>query len=179
MKRFRPTDAFVDESIRGQRYVMGCVPVEARHLAMLRPAIESLAVTTSRIHFNNESAKQKRLVLDAIAQMPVQVFATVCRKDHHVDEYRARAESVAEIVRRAQQLAVTNLILESRQDDRDDVRVITRVRQPQPILRFEHRPGKQERMLWAADAVTWAIAAGPAWSGRLGAVLTDVIDIRP
>ena len=27
MKRFRPTDAFVDESIRGQRYVMGCVLV--------------------------------------------------------------------------------------------------------------------------------------------------------
>jgi hypothetical protein len=32
---FRPTDAFVDESIRGRRYIMGCVLVEARHLVVL------------------------------------------------------------------------------------------------------------------------------------------------
>ncbi|MGE3622082.1 MAG: hypothetical protein AB7L84_16635 [Acidimicrobiia bacterium] len=153
--------------------------VEARHLATLRPAMGALAVTTSRIHFNNESAKQKRRVLDAIAEMPVQVFATVCRKDHDVDEYRARAGCVAEIVRRTQELRVTNLILESRQDDREDVRVITRVRRPCPVLRFEHRPGRQERMLWAADAVTWAVAAGSAWVCRLGAVLTDVVEVRP
>ena len=68
-RRFRPTDAFVDESIRGRRYIMGCVLVEARHLSVLRPAMDQLSVTTSRIHFNNETDDQKRRVLDAIADM--------------------------------------------------------------------------------------------------------------
>ena len=33
-RRFRPTDAYVDESIRGRRYVMGCVPY-VRNLVLL------------------------------------------------------------------------------------------------------------------------------------------------
>ena len=32
-RTFRPTDTFVDESLRGQRYLLACVLVEARHLA--------------------------------------------------------------------------------------------------------------------------------------------------
>ena len=44
---------------------------------------------------------------------------------------------------------------------------------------FEHRPGKLERMLWIADAVTWAVGSGHPWTSRLGAVLTDVIELEP
>ena len=33
-RRFLPTDAFVDESIRGRRYLMGCVLVEAKRCLM-------------------------------------------------------------------------------------------------------------------------------------------------
>ena len=177
--KFRPTDAFVDESIRGQRYVMGCVLVEARQLSVLRRVMGELAVTTSRIHFNNESTVQKRRVLDAIAGMPIQAFATLCRKGHEVDEFRARAASVAEIVRQLQRREVVSLVLESRQDDSDDQRVISRTRAREPFMLFEHRSGKHERMLWIADALTWAVAAGPPWTGRIGPVLTEVIEIRP
>ena len=54
-RRFRPTDAYVDESIRARRYVMGCVLVEARHLATLRPAVEDLASGIApRIHCASE-----------------------------------------------------------------------------------------------------------------------------
>ncbi len=101
--RFRPTDAYVDESIRGQRYVMGCVLVEARHLASLRPAVEGLASGVApRIHFNNDTDRQKRRVLDAIAEMPIKVFATICTKDHSTNEFQARGACVAEIVRQVQ-----------------------------------------------------------------------------
>ena len=178
-RRFRPTDAFVDESIRGRRYIMGCVLVEARHLSVLRPAMDELSVTTSRIHFNNETDDQKRRVLDAIADMPIQAFATVCAKDHQTDEFRARAECVAEIVREVQSRGVVSLVLESRQDDRDDERVIMRTRTKETFMVFEHRPGKLERMLWIADAVTWAVGSGHAWTNRLGGVLTDVIELQP
>jgi hypothetical protein len=179
-RRFRPTDAYVDESIRARRYVMGCVLVEARHLATLRPAVEDLASGIApRIHFNNDTDRQKRRVLDAIAEMPIQVFATVCTKDHGTNEFQARAACVAEIVRQVQGRGVAKLVLESRQDDRDDERVIMRTRERQPPLVFEHRIARHERMLWIADAVTWAVGSGSRWSDRLGDVLAEVIETRP
>lgn len=177
-RRFRPTDAFVDESIRGRRYIMGCVLVEARHLAELRTTMDTLSVTTSRIHFNNETDTQRRRVLDAIAEMQIEAFAVSCVEGHGVSEFRARGECVAEIVRRAQQREIATLVLESRQDDTDDERVIVRTRAPEPSLVFEHRTGRLERMLWIADAVTWAVGSGHVWSQRLDAVLTDVIELR-
>jgi hypothetical protein len=139
-RRFRPTDAYVDESIRGRRYVMGCVLVEARNLATLRPAIDALASGVApRIHFNNDTDRQKCRVLDAVAGMPIQVFATLCTKGHSTNEFQARASCVGEIVRQVQSRGVAKLVLESRQDDRDDERVIMRTREREPSLVFEHR----------------------------------------
>jgi hypothetical protein len=117
-------------------------------------------------------------VLDAVAEMPVQVFATVCVKDHSTNEFQARAACLAEIVRRLQRREVAKLVIESRQDDRDDERVITRTRAREPSLVFEHRVARQERMLWIAEAVTWAVGSGPDWSERLDGVLSDVVEIR-
>ncbi len=68
---------------------------------------------------------------------------------------------------------------QSRQDDSDDERVIVRTCASHPSLVFEHRTGRLERMLWIADAVTWAVGSGHAWTQRIGTVLTEVIEIRP
>ena len=78
MRRFRPTDAFVDESIRGQRYLMGCALIEARQLADVRPAVAALGIDGMRVHFNNESNRQKARVLSAIASMPLRAIVTIC-----------------------------------------------------------------------------------------------------
>ena len=69
-RRFRPTDAFVDESIRGQRYLMGCVLVEARHVTEVRAEVSSLVLTGGRVHFHNESAGRRRALLDRFAALP-------------------------------------------------------------------------------------------------------------
>ncbi|MEO8264941.1 MAG: hypothetical protein ABI706_05440 [Ilumatobacteraceae bacterium] len=53
-RRFRPTDAFVDESIRGQRYLMACVLVEARHLTQVRRSTAALVGEGKRLHFHQE-----------------------------------------------------------------------------------------------------------------------------
>lgn len=180
MKRLPFTDAFVDESIRGQRYLMACVLVHARDLAPLRSEVERLASGVApRVHFNNDSDRQKRRVLDAISSMPIQVFAVMCNKNHGVTEFQARIACVTEIVHRLQGRAIARLILESRQDDAEDRRVITRCRAASPPLVFDHRVARQERMLWVADAAAWAVGAGSIWRARLGGVLTDVFEVGP
>jgi len=91
-------------------------------------------------------------VLDAIAEMPIQVFATGCTKDHSTNEFQARAACVTEIVREVQGRGVAR-------------------------VRASDRPAG--RMLWIADAVSWAVGSGPRWSERLGDVLIDVIETQP
>ena len=91
-------DAFVDESIRGRRYVMACVLAEARHLATLRPAMAGLAVY-ERVHFNNESDAQKRRVLEAVTRMPIRRAIVVCHRGRGVDGVR-RAQRLPHSARR-------------------------------------------------------------------------------
>ena len=78
MKRLPFTDVFVDESVRGRRYLMACVMAKARHVPELRLAMRALAIH-ERVHFNNESARRKRRVLSAIAEMPSACSDTTCR----------------------------------------------------------------------------------------------------
>ena len=148
---------------------------------MLASAVISALATgvAPRIHFNNDTDRQKRRVLASIAEMQLQAFAVVCDKRHGANEFHARAACVAEIVRQLQRRAVGMLVIESRQDDRDDVRTITRTRAEEPPLVLEHRTARHERALWLADAVSWAVGAGPPWTELLGGSLIDVIEIDP
>jgi len=162
-RRFRPTDAFVDESIRGQRYIMGCVLIEARNLASTRVAIGALPTRGRRLHFNNEVDAQKRILLASIAELPVQAFIVVCHRRHRITEFVARAACLAALVSELQSQRVDRLVLESRQDDREDARIISKLRQPEPPLVFEHRTARREPMLGVGDGITWAAGAGAHW----------------
>lgn len=177
--RFRPTDAFVDESIRDQRYLMGCVLIEAKHLAATRAAIAALPTRGRRLHFNNEVDAQKRVLLASIAELPVRAFVVVCRRRHGITEFLARQACLAAIVSEVQSQQVDRLILESRQDDREDERVISKLRLPEPPLVFEHRTARGEPMLGIADGITWAAGAGAHWQILIEPLLERVIELRP
>ncbi len=158
---------------------MGCVLIEARHLAEVRPAVAALGVDGARVHFNNESNRQKRRVLDAIVAMPVRATVYVCQRNHGVTQFQARAACIAAIVEDLQARQVGRLVIESRQDDREDERVLRRVRDPEPRLVFEHRVGRHEPMLWVADALTWAAGAGGRWRAAIEPVLEGFVEREP
>ena len=178
-QRFRPTDAFVDESVRGRRYLMGCVLIEARHLSAVRSETAALAADGKRRHFSHDTPEQRRDALRVFADFPVRAFVTVCARTHGVTEFAARAACLSEIVRRLQALEVPRLIIESRQNDREDQVSIQRVRSAEPLLVFEHVEPLGEPILWIADAVTWAIGAGAPWSRLVERMVNGVVDVRP
>jgi hypothetical protein len=105
-RRFRPTDAFVDESIRGPRYLMGCVLIEARHLARVRATTSALVADGKRLHFHQELDSTRRRALDIFTAMPVRVIAVVCMRTHGVTEFHARAECLGEVGESGSDLAV-------------------------------------------------------------------------
>ena len=157
---------------------MGCVMAEARHLQEIRPILVSLAIH-QRIHFNNESDRQKRVVLAAITEMPIGISLFVCNRGHGITEFSARAACLARIVEVVQAAGVSRLVIESRADDREDERVLARARNSNQVLVFEHRSGKVEPMLWVADAVTWALGAGPKWRRLVSDANVAVVVVRP
>jgi hypothetical protein len=178
VKRLPLTDAFVDESIRGNRYLVACVMAEARHLPEVRPVIRALALH-GRVHFNNESARQKRAVLAAIAELPVEAFVADARRRHGVTEFAARRACLTAVVDHLQERRVLRLVIESRDDDRDDVRHLLHVRRPEPRLVFEHRSARAEPMLWVADAVAWAYGAGGDWRRVAASIVSGGAELHP
>ena len=175
--RFRPTDAFVDESIRGQRYIMACVLIDVRHLPAARPAVEALAWFGGRVHFHNESKRRRRDILEVFASLPIKVDVVEVQRGHGVTEFAARERCLATIVERLQDEQVSHLTVESRMDDREDQRTIGRTRRPLPPLVFEHRMGTDDPMLWVADGLAWAVGAAANWRDLVRPILRDVVDL--
>lgn len=83
MKRLPFTDAFVDESIRGQRYLMACVLVQAHELPTLRSELAELSgPKSSRVHFNAELDGRRAQLLQTFASWPIESFVVMCRRRH-------------------------------------------------------------------------------------------------
>jgi hypothetical protein len=178
-QRFRPTDAFVDESRRGRRYLMGCVLAQAKDLPQIRSAAESLPTRGRRVHFNNEDDGRRRKLLAATAQLPITSFVVVCQRGHGTTFAAARDACLRAIVEELQERQVVRLVIESRSDDMDDVRTIVRSRSADALLVFEHRAPGFEPALGLADALVWAAGAGGAWTALAAPVLEGIRDVRP
>ena len=179
MKRLPFTDAFVDESIRGRRYLMACVLVAAKDLAPLRVEVESLVLTGRRVHFHNESKARRRVLLSEFSEWPISTVVTVCHRGHGTTEYAARAQCLGTIVERIQADGVPHLVLESRQDDRDDHRTIQRTRRSAPPLVWDHRAPAEEPLLWIADGIAWAAGAGGTWRELIAPIVEGTIELHP
>jgi hypothetical protein len=179
MKRLRYTDAFVDESIRGQRYIIACALLEARDLADVRQQMRQMVVGGRRLHFYQERDRTRRCVLEALATMPVRVEVVVCVRGQGVSNFAARDACLAELIRRLQELSVPRVVIETRHDDRDDATTIIRSRAAEPALVFDHVEGDAEPLLWIADAVAWSYGAGTRWRELADPVVAQVTTIRP
>jgi hypothetical protein len=178
--RWRATDAHVDESQRGSPYVMACVLTDVRDHAETRRGVEQLMRPGQRrIHFHDESLAERRRFVEGFAQLPIRVIVVAARVDHGVDAERARALCLSRLVRGLQDRHVSRVVLESRHDDRRDVRTIIGARRPEPLLVFEHRQPAGEPLLWIADGAAWAGRVRGAELDRLAAVLDQLIDVDP
>jgi hypothetical protein len=177
-RRWRATDAYVDESQRGARYVMGCVMTDARdHPELRRRVTTMLRPRQRRIHFYDESLASKRRLLDGFAGLPIRAIVVVARIDHDSNSERARAVCLTRLVELLQDRGVSRVVIESRDDDRIDVRTVIAARRPTPLLVFEHRPPDGEPLLWIADGVAWAGGLSSRELERLGPVLERLIQI--
>ena len=163
------TSAFIDESIRRDRYLVCASVIDARDLIAARQALRSLLSSgQQRIHFNSESDGRRRRILNEIAAL--EVASLICSARGR-DQVGARAAALHEVVVHLRRCGVDRLVLETRQgQDHRDQAVIRRVAAPDPAITFSytHETPRSEPLLWVPDAVAWAWAAGVLGVGRSG-----------
>jgi hypothetical protein len=136
-----------------------------------------------RVHTAKESPRRRRVILDAIARTE-SLTATVLRYrrpagvNHVIGRQQLIEASAGLVVRKA----VTTWILDDmppsqRARDRNTIGHAL-ARSAAHHVTFDHRRSSAEPLLWAADAVCWAVGAGGDWRRRVDAILT-VIDVNP
>jgi hypothetical protein len=159
---------------------MACVLTDVRDHPEIRRRVEELMRPRQRrVHFYDESLQTKRRHLDGFAKLPIQVVVVVARIGRGVDAERARVACLSQLVSLLQDRRVARLVIESRQDDRLDVRTIIAARRPDPVLVFEHRPPEGEPLLWIADGAAWAGGRSTVELDRLGPALERLVKVSP
>jgi hypothetical protein len=173
-------EAFVDESARPGHYLLACVTVHPGRVNATRSALRGMLLGGERrLHLVNESPQRRRALLSGVARLDVRasVYWTPGRSDS------ARPKLIEAMVADLVDRDVRRLVFESRAElDVFDRRLLGHLRRADVLpdsLLYDHMRPHEEPLLWAADAVAWAIGAGGDWRRRIAPIIDDVVDIDP
>lgn len=147
-------EAFIDESVRRDSYIICETLVPQVSLAKTRKDLRSLLQPGQcRIHFNNEKDRYRQKLLTALSEMEV---SSVIYSVRHRDFQIARTAILQKVVSEIGRSRVVRLVLESRatQDARDRDDLVRALRtNPIPSFTYDHLPPSSEPLLWIPDAV--------------------------
>ncbi|MCP2301475.1 hypothetical protein [Actinokineospora globicatena] len=161
--------AFVDESSRGDAYLLVAACLDPAQLNRTRKLMKSLLLPGQReLHFKRESPRLRRLALSRMeeAGLGCWVYAADCGNGHEP----ARQACLAALTVDLLGVDATRMVMDSR-DDRDrldeaTIRVVlTKIARASGLV-YEHHHGPGEPLLWIADAVAWSVGAGGDWGRR-------------
>jgi len=173
------THAFVDESVRGQRYLVSAALVDPSDLVRLRKALRTLLLPGQReLHFQKEKPQRRRQLADRIvaAGATITVYTACC---HNSDE-AARRRCLQQLAHDLIAAGTHRLVLDGR-EGRDvlDARTLRAALGRQPSrggLTYEHLDSTQEPLLWIPDALGWCYGAQGDWRRRVASAINAVID---
>lgn len=177
--------AFIDESHRGQLYIVAVTIAKPGDLAMLRRALRGMLLPGAReIHFRKEKDERRRSVASRIAQLPVEVTVYSCACGR-ADE-PARQACLARITEDLIALGAQRMVIDSRSTrdgndrdsgDRETIKAALGKRPSETRLVYEHVLSTSEELLWIADAVAWCWGQGGAWRKRVSSIVVGHVVI--
>lgn len=176
--------AFVDESERGDRYLLTAAIVDPGDLGRLRQLLRGLLMRGQvELHFYKEKEARRRQIADAIVRAGARVWiysAPIPRGRGGAE--RARQACLARLIKDLRKVSAHRLVLDSRQDiDINDQQTIRHAIGPWPkgvALTYEHTNSRSEALLWLADAIGWCYGAGNPWRARVSAAVAEVIEVE-
>ena len=175
-----PVHAFIDESVRDQRYLLCMTLVAPAQLAPSRRELSSLLLPGAReLHFKKEKEPRRRRLIDRIAALEVTttVYLGACtRKTEEETRQKCLERAVTDLLAEN----AHRLVLDSR-DHRDvhDRQTMQRALGHRPSkteLTYEHLNSTAEPLLWISDAVGWCFGAGGDWRRRASRLIDSIIE---
>lgn len=169
---------FVDESQR-VRYMICAAVVSPDDLRAVRRGLRGMLLPRQgRLHFVNESPQRRRVLLDAMRELPVRTRLYTSAEKEPIARQRAMEALLVDM----RALGGQRLVIECRelsQDERERRLIATAVqRGAAPAdLSYGHCRAREEPLLWVSDAVAWAYGAGPEWRPRAELLIDHVRDV--
>ena len=169
------THAFVDESVRGQRYLLSAALVDPSDLVRLRKELRALLLPGQReLHFKKEKPQRRRQLADRLvaAGATITVYTACCRNSDEA----ARQRCLRQLARDLTAARAHRLVLEGR-EDRDvlDARTLRARLGSQPSLGgvvYEHLESNQEP--YCGSPTRSAGATAPEVTGAAGLPLPSM-----
>jgi hypothetical protein len=162
-----PIHAFVDESVRRDRYLLCATIVPSDKLSLARSLGRSFCLPGQRrSHFNHEPDARRRKILSAMARADG-ITATIY--EGYGPEVDTRRECLAQLVTDLIDAKAERLVIESResQDQRDRHCIAAVLRKASAHLPYTHVPPHTEPALWWPDTLPGHSAqagTGKQWS---------------
>jgi len=177
--------AFTDESERSGVMLLAVVILDPGEVEGARKVLRRLLLPGQRrVHTAKESPRRRRAVLGTVARIDG-LSAAVLRYRRPAGVGRVSARRL--LLQAACGLAVGSGVTSWVLDDQDESqRLRDRAASAQALAGvdrhlhpvYDHHSAPAEPLLWAADAVCWAVGAGAEWQARIAGILT-VRDLRP
>lgn len=172
--------AFIDESRRGNQYLMAVALVDPANLEPVRKRLRQLLLRGEReLHFYKQNDRRRRELSEQVARLPFTalVYTSTCRR---ADE-PARRACLTQLTNDLLARKAHRMVLDSREsrdhDDRAVIKHLISAEPGHPQLVYEHFRGQNEPLLWLADIVAWCWGAGPGWRKRVDAIIEGEIDL--
>ncbi|QWB25010.1 MULTISPECIES: hypothetical protein [Streptomyces] len=164
-------------------YILAIALVLPAMLEPVREAMLSLRLPGQRkLHWHGESAGRRATIVDRIASLPVRHLVVVRDGLPEEPSERRRRKCLARVVWELDQRGVTRLVAESRERKQNgrDVKAVGYLRSSGMVssaLHMLHEPGPCEPVLWVADCVAGAAAAGRSGKSHQFDALRHTADV--
>lgn len=168
--------AFVDESQRGPRYLMGAALIDPRDLAAARARLRAMLLSGQRrLHFNQERPPRRRSLLSAMSNLDVRVMLYESTEKEEIARQLSMANLLADLVTMRGQ----RVVIESREAsldvrERRQIAMAVQAGDAPANLIYDHMRAHEEPLLWVADAVAWAYGARGEWRPRAAGLIDHV-----
>ena len=171
----------MDESTRGNKYLLCTAIVEPTELKVLRKHVSGLLLPGQHeLHFHNEKDPRKRVLADRIARLRVNVTIYRTATTPRTEE-RDRQRCLAQLVQDLRELRAHRLVMDTRKerDQHDKATIYQIVGQGEwrHAFTYEHVPSECEPLVWIADIAAWCFGAGGDWRRRITPIVAKVVDL--
>jgi hypothetical protein len=165
--------AFSDESERAGVMLLSVVTIGPGDVDDARRALRALLLPGQRrVHTADESDRRRRALLGTVAAIEgISAVVWRYRRPAGTGRVAARRHLLTGAARALIEADVAAWVL-------DDVHPAQRLRDREAIARvvghrlvYDHRRNHTEPLLWAADAIVWAVGAGGHWRAEVAAIV--------